>query len=42
VKPAKEYTELDCDIPEDEDEEDPEEENSSVDDSDLLTDTDDD
>jgi translocation protein SEC63 len=41
VKPAREYIEADYDIPEDEIDEEGEEEHSSVEDSDLLTDTDD-
>lgn len=42
VKPAKEYVEVAYDIPEDEIEEEGEEERSSMEDSDLLTDTDED
>jgi translocation protein SEC63 len=42
VKPAREYVEADYDIPEDDIDEDGEDEHSSVEDSDLLTDTDDD
>lgn len=42
VKPAREYVEADYEIPDDEIDEEGEDEHSSVEDSDLLTDTDDD